>query len=533
MPAFARRFPAALALICAAAPAGAEDPLSASDWLSGSLEAPHVSAWRPGDRAGQHLPGSEDLAESGAVGPVMVTRLDHENPDTAGVISARRAGLPADLWGQTPTSELTQLVRRDTGTGLPATTMLLRDLLLAQLNPPLTETPDQAGMLFLARVDRLLDRGASDEAGALIDTVGHSDPEIFRRQFDIALLEGREMDACAIMDATPGVAPSFQARIFCLAQGGDWAAAALTFRGAQTLKLLDAETEPLLTQYLDDGHALAPPRRVTPLVYRIHEAIGQPLPTGSLALAFARADLRSNNGWKARLDAAERLARAGSLPADTLGALYTERRPAASGGVWERAKKIAALDGAVAADHATATGAALTEALPEMARAGLVAPLGQTYAAALSGMALPAEAASRALHLGLYVGDESTLAAARSNPPQSAQDRFLVALAQGDTRDVPVPDGMAGNRTDAMKQVFDAPAPARDALPDRYRGLIDDDRRGEALLEAIAAISGAVEGDPLSARDALALLRYLGLEDAARLAAVQIVLTPEFTGIAE
>ncbi len=512
--------------------------MSASDWLSGSVEMPQVSAWRPGGGLAPHLPKSDDMAASGAVDPVMVTRLDHENPDAAGVISARNAGLPADLWGQTPAPELARLVGRDTGTGLPATTALLRDLLLAQLSPPLTETPEQAGKLFLARIDRLLDMGATDEAGALIGKVGSSESEIFRRQFDIALLEGREMDACRIMDATPGVAPSFQARIFCLAQGGDWAAAALTFRGAQTLQLLDAGIEPLLIHYLDDGyaddgHSLEPPDRVTPLAYRIHEAIGQPLPTGSLALAFARADLRSNNGWKARLDAAERLARAGSLPAETLRALYTERRPAASGGVWERAAKVAALERAIAAGDAAATSQALMAALPEMSRAGLVAPLGQIYAAELSGMALAPDAASRALHLGLYVGDEPTLAAARSNPPLTSQDRFLVALAQGDTRDVPAPDTLAGDRAAAMKQVFDSPAPTRDALPARYRGLIDENRRGEALLEAITDVSGAVEGDPQSARDALVLLRYLGLEDAARLAAVQIVLAPEFTGMTQ
>ena len=64
----------------------------------------------------------------------------------------------------------------------------------------------------------------------------------------------------------------------------------------------------LLAQYLDDGYAdrpedLAPPLVVTPLDLRLHEAVGQPLATGSLPLIYAWSDLGQNGGWKARLDA--------------------------------------------------------------------------------------------------------------------------------------------------------------------------------------------------------------------------------------
>ena len=46
----------------------------------------------------------------------------------------------------------------------------------------------------------------------------------------------------------------------------------------------------------------------SPLLFRLHEAIGEPLPTGALPRAYAVADLRDLAGWKPQLEAAERLA---------------------------------------------------------------------------------------------------------------------------------------------------------------------------------------------------------------------------------
>ena len=63
------------------------------------------------------------------------------------------------------------------------------------------------------------------------------EPEPFRRWFDIALLIGREDRACDIMLETPQIAPTFPARIFCLARSGDWNAAALSLRTGETLGL--------------------------------------------------------------------------------------------------------------------------------------------------------------------------------------------------------------------------------------------------------------------------------------------------------
>ena len=57
---------------------------------------------------------------------------------------------------------------------------------------------------------------------------------------------------------------------------------------------------------------------------------------GFVLVAFAQADMRDNTGWKAQLEAAERLARNGVLDPNQLLGLYTEEKAAASGGVWDR-----------------------------------------------------------------------------------------------------------------------------------------------------------------------------------------------------
>jgi hypothetical protein len=107
------------------------------------------------------------------------------------------------------------------------------------------------GALLLARIDELLDVGALEQAAALLDAAGSAEPELFRRSFDVALLTGTEDRACAQMRANPQLAPTFPARIFCLARSGDWNAAALTLRTAQALGFVTEEEDALLSRFLD------------------------------------------------------------------------------------------------------------------------------------------------------------------------------------------------------------------------------------------------------------------------------------------
>jgi hypothetical protein len=237
--------------------------------------------------------------------------------------------------------------------------------LLAELDPP--ADADERGRLLVARIDRLLEFGALDEASALLDVAGTMTEDLFRRRFDVALLTGAEEAACAELRDDPSISPTYPARIFCLARTDEWHTAAVTLETAKALGLVSVEEDDLLARFLhpeleEELPPLGPPLRASPLVFRLYEAVGEPLPTSPLPLPFARADLNPNAGWKAQLEAAERLARTGSIAPNLLLGLYTQQRPSASGGVWERAQAVQRLDAAIAAGNWPEVSEALVEA---------------------------------------------------------------------------------------------------------------------------------------------------------------------------
>ncbi|MFT4743490.1 MAG: hypothetical protein ACI91Z_001465, partial [Yoonia sp.] len=203
-------------------PAFAQDanPLSAIDWLSQSVEQPRAQAVQTSRLL---EPATSTNAD---VPPITVTALGAPSPDPIGLLPSDVTGLPHNLWAASDSATLIPLIQDARLDTLPVIHDLMMTLLLAEAGPPLDASAD--GGLFLARVDKLLDIGALDPALALLEQVDTISPDVFRRLFDVALLTGTEDDACNVMRATPSVAPTFPARIFCLARNGDWAAAALT-----------------------------------------------------------------------------------------------------------------------------------------------------------------------------------------------------------------------------------------------------------------------------------------------------------------
>ncbi|MDT1061308.1 hypothetical protein RM190_05505 [Paracoccus sp. CPCC 101403] len=503
----------------------ARPPLSASDWLSGSIRQPDaVSAWRPGDGRPPELKSRsrKEIAPSGAVEPVGVTRLGEGNADSKGTVSPRAAGLPASLWGDSDSATLARMVL-SSDPRLPALRRLERRVLATQFIPPKAQ-PGADGQLFLARVDKLLDMGATGAAKELLQAAGPADPERFRRLFDIALLAGDEAQACQIMDRTPGVAPSFPARIFCLALGGDWAAAALVFHGADLNGMIDPQMATLLGHYLDDSYSdesdiLPPPTVVTPLDLRLHEAIGQPLPSANLPLAFALADLDENGGWKARLDAAERLARGGAIPASQLRGIYGEQKPAASGGVWDRAAAVQALDVALAGGQMAQVEQTLPPAFDAMVAAGLGPAFADMVGGDVAALPLTGRAGQIALWLALQAGDWRMV----KQTPGDAQpfDLWLLDFASGLAAAVP-PAGPGSDRAEQLLTAFVADRPLPQATSDQFA----QNRKGEAMLTAIADADAGIDGDLARAAQGLAVLRALNQGEIARQAAIELILAP-------
>jgi hypothetical protein len=398
---------------------------------------------------------------------------------------------------------------------VPAARELLFSLLLAEFSPPLDS--DGSGLLLRARVDKLLEFGALDQAQSLLEAAGGGDAELFRRRFDIALLLGNETRACTEMAALPAVAPSYGARIFCLARSGDWPAAALTLGTARVLGLLEPDEAQILGHFLDPEAEDLPetmPDRPTPLQWRMLDAVGETLPTTNLPLAFAHVDLRATAPWRSQVEAAERLTRTGALTPNRLLGLYTERRPAASGGVWDRIETIQRLESALAVNDADAVAEALMRAWPRMQTAELEMAFAALYAEPLSAVALEGRAASLRLEVALLADGYET--AARDHPPRSEREAFLVALADGRPETAPPSDPMAA----AIAEGF---AAGPDALPGPISAALSEGRLGEAVLAALDRLARAAHGDLRGVVVGIATLRALGLEDTARRAALQMM----------
>jgi len=493
--------------------------MSAIDWLSASVAGVSIPSGPGSSAVVAPVPGEAPVSGTGALEQVMVDSLDTPSADALGLLPASRIGVPKNLWGATPEVDLAAALRKERLDTLPAVQGFLLELMLAELDPPLNRASEGKEVLFLARIDRMLDLGALDQAMALLEQADPANPEIFRRRFDVALLLGQEDHACEIMAKSPTVAPSYPARIFCLARRGNWEAAMLTLQTGQALGQIDSAMGALLDRFLDDAGAdgapdLPPPARVTPLTFRLMEAIGQPMATTTLPVAFAQADLRANAGWKAQLEASERLTRMGVLDPNQLLGLYTQDRASASGGIWDRVTTISALDAALEAKNAARVDQVLPAAWEMMQAQELETAFAAMFTERLQGLVLSEASAALVLRLGLLTGDFETMA--RNADPKTAEAQFLVALARGQTAQVPAQDQLG----QLLKGVFDTP-PA--TVPEAYADRLPD-RMGEALLAAVDDISEGAKGDRRRLESGLLLLRKTGLDSLARRTALQLMI---------
>ncbi|MEM6467764.1 MAG: hypothetical protein AAF679_14865, partial [Pseudomonadota bacterium] len=74
---------------------------------------------------------------------------------------------------------------------------------------------------------------------------------------------------------------------------------------------------------------------------------------------------------------------------------------------------------------------------------------------------------------------------------------------------------------EAIARAFEEATPAR-----RYTGPLSEGKLGEVILDAITDLHRAIEARSSQLDEPLATLRFVGLEDVARQAALQILLLP-------
>ncbi|WP_298969720.1 hypothetical protein [uncultured Roseobacter sp.] len=490
--------------------AAQDQPLSVIDWVQQNPDQPAMTSVA--------MPNAEPpVAHSGTVPTVAVQPLEDEAVRIIGLVPASVTGLPQDLWRKSDPKELSATLTGLPDFRLPAAQALLFTALLTEAQGPGRDAREE-DIFTLARVEALQRFGALDPALALIEQADVTrDKEHFAAYMDLALLTAQEWPACNILAAQLHLSPSIGHRIYCAARKGDWATAALLFDTARALSMMSRADQELLDRFLhpelfDGAPPLRPPRDITPLLFRLHEAIGEPLPTRLLPRAYAVADLRDLAGWKAQLEAAERLAQTGALPDNRLLGLYTERAPAASGSIWDRVEAVQQFDTGLGARSADAVSKTLPRAWQAMQQAELETAFAGLFNDRLSNLDLSGRAADIAETMA-YLSPDYAAAAERSD------NSLLRAVAAGD------PSGMTSNDlvTSAVIDSFKPGAESRELMTMARTG-----RLGEVVLRALVLLEDGAAGDPGALTEALGTLRALGFEDTMRRASLQILLLERF-----
>lgn len=459
------------------------------------------------------LAQQDPVAQSATPPRVEAAPLDAPNLGTAGLLPPSVTGLPMSLWRGSEPSTLEGLIRA-LDLPVPSLRAQMRAMMLAEAEPP---EGDRDLAYLTARLTWLEGQGLVEEALALLDITGVQDPHLFAIWADLALLLGQSEPVCRALAVQPRLSDDIGLKVFCSARGGDWPRAALLLQSAQTLGDLPGRRAELLTRFLDPELAsdapLLPPVRPSPLEFRLFEALGEPLPTAPLPLPFAVLDLSGDNGWRAQIQAAERLARAGSLPANRLLGLYTLREPAASGGIWDRVDALQEFERALERGTAGAVAPALERVWPQMASAGLLVPFAELYAQALADLPLEGRAAAIARRAGFLSQDYEALTRRLSDT--TPETRFLTAIARGES---------PAAQTDLPHAAAVAAGFSGAAVPATLRRQLDQGRLGEAILRAMALFSSGADGNGKDLTDAIATFRNVGLEDLARRAALELMI---------
>lgn len=482
-----------------------DQPLSAIDWVD------QLAKTKPAAL----IPQEPKVTTGAQVPDVSVATLDGPAPKTIGLVPFSVTGLPKGIWETTDANILANTLSNMPTLHLPAAQSLMFTLLLAETHPARGKSVN----FDIARIDALLGVGALDPALSLMRQIEPSnEPAIAQRYIDASLLNETENTACEMIEAAPHLAPDYSYRIFCAARAGNWDTAALLLGTGRALGVVTMDQAAVLERFLDpdlfeDEPPLPRPQTPNALVFRMYEALGQPISTRPWPVIYANADLRDVQGWKTQIDAAERLAETGALPANLLLGKYSERKPAASGGVWDRVAAVQRFETALKTGSSDAIAKTMPNAWQQMQSARLSGPMATLFADAVLALELPAS-----LHDIAYSMVQSTAqyeVASRKFPIAAARYAFRASVAAGEAN-----ASLAKTTLEmAISKGFQSPNADQKIITTAESGAL-----GLAILQSLFALEAGNQGDLGRLSTALATLRAIGLEDVARRAALQMLI---------
>ena len=495
----------------------AQAPLSAIDWLSESIKDPPEF----------NVPPEPTPLVAPVVPDIFVKKgLDPVSPDAIGFLSPAITGFSADLWGDMRAADIAKLLNEFPNSGVPEAKSLFRRILLAQVNPAPDDNQD--GSVLLARVDWLMRIGALDAAEALIALAPISNAEIFQRKFDVAILTERTIAVCEALKTAPAISSDLSARVYCLARGGDWNAAAITLSLGGAIGEIDLMREEALIRFLDpelfeDEPDPEAPDPLGVMDFVLREAVLLPRPLGLMPLPYLYRDIGDRAPLRAKIEASERLVVAGSLPANLLFAAYREGKAAVSGGVWGRASAVQLLNQALLGDDSTEIAKRVNEAYSALADAHLLHALAEEFAERLVELPYSSEMSSSRMQVLDLLHLANVSNSDWSRGANFDQNRLLAKaiVERAPLGDVPAGSALLKSIVNGLEGETPDNQAAKQLLVQLEQG-----QQGQVILASLRLLANGALADPEGIRTALYMLGAAGQSAAARRIAVQILLLP-------
>ena len=493
----------------------AETPLSVIDWLNKNSEE------SPNGPVNPNFEQEPATATEATAPRVAVSTLTETRVDAVGLLSPSVTGFPLSIWNESRSSDLVRSLSDLNVSNNPAIQSLLFRLLLAEGHAPYDS--DENYFFLLARIEVLINYGAVEPALALLERAAPLPAQLVPSLFDISMLSEALLPACNQVIQLGSAYPNDAERIFCLARKGDWMTAHLMLEATSALKVLDKRQEHLLKiflgayDYAENIEEVPPPLKSSPLDFRLYEAIGRPLATSSLPLAFAVNDLSGDHGWKAQLEAADRLKTSGALADNRYLGIFTAREPAASGGIWDKVSLIQSLDKAVAEHDKALAEETITELWNQPDFKALIGPVSRLFSKSLLSMELSQETIEKVERIS-FLSPDYRLIALRSSP-STQQEALLKATALNDFSQF-IPKTLLGA---ALLEAF-----TTSRVPYSVTALMEQHKLGETILTAIIQFEKGSAGDMQDLIDSIATLRLVGLEETARRAALYLLIIQNY-----
>lgn len=513
-----RRLSITIGVCICASYSNAQAPMSAIDWLTESINNP--PEFEP--------PQEARPIENSVIQEVFITNPENNiSPDAIGLLSPSVTGLSANLWGSMSTKEVVKELSTFPNSDIPEAKKLFRRILLAQTNPPF-DVSDK-GKILITRIDKLIEMGALDAAEAMASQVQRTSPELFDRAFTIAALTDRTLDVCDALKEIPSLSTDLTTRIYCLARSGDWNAAAITLSLGAGIGAIPPQREEMLMRYLDpelfEGQPdPSPPTPLNPMDFVLREAVLLPRPAGALPLSYLYRDIGLRSPLRSRIEASERLVKAGAIPANLLFTAYRTGSAASSGGVWGRSGAIQKLDKALESGDSEKINNAILEATYALGEVDLLFELAEEYGpkfAEIDPDENYAESANIIFNLLQLAGTPSP-AWAKMVEMDEKQALANVLTSGSET----------AIATKANEMVHAIEAAFYDEQPDtpeafRLMTILNSGNQGQAILGALRLLVNGSEAEPKAIQTGLYILSKAGQDEAARRIALQILLLPE------